>query len=61
MLPECNLQIVHQGQRAGEIIKNYSNISKSVDMLGWSPQVSLDEGLRSTMDWFLMGQKVTAL
>ena len=26
--------------------------SKSLDLLGWKPQVSLDEGIRITMEWY---------
>lgn len=50
--PDRRIEIVHEGQRAGEIIRNYSSIAKAQKMLGWSPQVSLDEGLAHTVASF---------
>ena len=29
------------------------DISKTREVLGWSPQVSVDEGLKRTADWYL--------
>ncbi len=52
-LPERAVQVVHEGQRAGEIIKNYSSIEKAQRELGWRPVVTLDEGLQTTLDRFL--------
>ena len=51
-LPAHNISIMHEGQRAGEIIKNYSSIGKAKRELGWSPTVPLAEGLQSTLNWF---------
>jgi UDP-glucose 4-epimerase len=50
--PERRVEIVHAGQRAGEIIKNYSSIAKAQRVLGWSPQVPLAEGLANTVASF---------
>jgi UDP-glucose 4-epimerase len=38
---------------AGEIQRNFSDISKARRFLGWKPQVELRDGLRRTVDWFL--------
>lgn len=46
------VEIVHEGQRAGEIIKNYSNIRKARRLLEWEPQVTLADGLAETIHWF---------
>ena len=40
-----NLQIIHEPERVGEIKSNYSNISKAKRMLGFEPEVKLEEGL----------------
>ncbi len=38
--------------RQGEIQRNYSLIDKARKVLGYSPQVDLEHGLRRTWDWF---------
>ncbi|HEX3331028.1 MAG TPA: NAD-dependent epimerase/dehydratase family protein [Gaiellales bacterium] len=38
--------------RQGEIQRNYSLIDKARNVLGYSPQVELREGLQRTWDWF---------
>ena len=40
------IQIVHEPERKGEIIRNYSNIAKAGEMLNFKPGTSLKEGLR---------------
>lgn len=45
--------IEYQAPRAGEVLRNYSDISKAREVLGWSPNHSLEEGIRETVDWFL--------
>ncbi len=55
--PDRKIVIEHAGQRAGEIIKNYSSIAKARRMLGWSPQIALEQGLSETVAWF---RRVTA-
>jgi UDP-glucose 4-epimerase len=40
------LKTIYEPQRKGEIIRNYSDISKARRMLNYSPVVSLKEGLR---------------
>jgi len=39
--------------RAGEVVRNYSDISKARDVLGWQPQHDLATGLAKTVAWFL--------
>jgi len=38
--------------RRGESMALYADISKAETLLGWRPQVSLDEGLQMTIDWY---------
>jgi UDP-glucose 4-epimerase len=40
------------GARAGEIIKNYSDIEKARCMLDFSPAFDLERGLTQTCEWF---------
>ena len=57
-MPDYTIKIVHEGQRAGEIIKNYSSIEKARRELGWAPVMPLEEGLARTVTWFQREQEV---
>lgn len=39
--------------RVGDVVRNYSDTTKARARLGWSPKVSLNEGLDRTVRWFL--------
>ena len=39
--------------RAGDVMRNYSDTSKARQVLGWTNNVSLEQGLRATFDWFV--------
>lgn len=45
-------EAVHAGARPGELQRIYVDPSKAADVLGWSPTVALDEGLKQTVAWF---------
>ncbi|MHB8656602.1 MAG: GDP-mannose 4,6-dehydratase [Solirubrobacteraceae bacterium] len=40
------------GIPAGEIDRQWVDATKLRELTGWEPQVSLDEGLRRTIDWY---------
>jgi len=40
-------------KRKGDMQKNYSDVSKAKNKLGWSTEQDLIEGLGVTLDWFL--------
>jgi CDP-glucose 4,6-dehydratase len=40
------------GTPAGEIDRQYVDSSKLRSLTGWAPKVSLEEGLRRTVDWY---------
>lgn len=51
-LSPATFKLVHGPRRRGDILKNYSDISKIKRMLGWEPEIDLTEGLRETLEWF---------
>ena len=47
--------------RAGEVLRNYSDTSKAHRRLGWRPEVSLEDGLGKTVDWYVRRDNLSAL
>ncbi|MBN2417072.1 GDP-mannose 4,6-dehydratase [bacterium] len=45
-------EVVYTGPRKGEVLRNYSDISKARRMLGWEPRGTLREHLEETVGWF---------
>lgn len=48
-------EIKYGEQRAGDVRRNFSDISKAREKLGWEPNVDLDAGLELTMRYFVSG------
>ncbi len=44
---------VFKPKRNGELFKSFLNISKAKKVLNWTPQVSIKEGLKNTVDYFI--------
>ena len=47
-----NAKIVFKDMQAGDVFKTYANIKKSNKMLDFKPKVSLQVGLKRTIDWY---------
>lgn len=45
-------EISFEPKRAGEIYKSWADISKARRVLGFGPQVDLEEGITRTVDWY---------
>ena len=43
---------VHVAPRAGDIEKIYLDVSKAKSELDWSPEVSFEDGMKTTVEWF---------
>lgn len=43
----------------GEVYRIYLDVRRIRDVLGWQPRVSLEEGLRRTVEWFSRGGMIT--
>jgi len=44
---------VFKPKRNGELFKSFLNISKAKKVLNWEPEVSIKEGLKNTVEYFL--------
>ena len=47
-----NAKIVFKDMQAGDVFKTYADIKKSSKMLDFKPKVSLQVGLKRTIDWY---------
>jgi CDP-glucose 4,6-dehydratase len=45
-------QFLGDGVPAGEIDRQYLDATKLREATGWEPRVSLEDGLRRTLDWY---------
>ena len=45
--------ITYVGDRPGQVFRHTADRSKAQRLLGWTPQVSFDEGLDRTIAWYL--------
>ena len=44
--------ITYVGDRPGQVFRHTADCAKAQRLLGWSPQVGFEEGLRRTADWY---------
>jgi len=55
-LMEKEVEIISSDQRIrpdqSEVERLFADNSKAIDFLQWSPQVSLEDGLKATIEWF---------
>jgi len=51
-LPDQKFDVRYEPARAGEIQRNYADISKARRLLGYNPQTKLEDGLTNTWAWF---------
>ena len=52
-----NMDAQHRPTRPGDIKDSLADISKAVSLLDYSPEVSVEEGLKITFDWFANNQE----
>lgn len=43
---------VYAAPRAGDVQRNYSDISRAKEILDWEPRTHLEEGMEKTREWF---------
>ncbi|MGC4112033.1 MAG: NAD-dependent epimerase/dehydratase family protein [Nocardioides sp.] len=47
-----DVPVEHEPERAGDVMRNYADISLAKELLGFEPRVELAEGLDRTVAWF---------
>jgi nucleoside-diphosphate-sugar epimerase len=47
------IEIIYEPERKGEIRRNFADISKAREVLGFEPQVDLSMGLQQLWKWYL--------
>jgi nucleoside-diphosphate-sugar epimerase len=52
-------RIVHRPLLPDDLQRRCPDISKAKKLLGWTPTVTLDEGLRKTIEWFRQRREAT--
>jgi len=45
--------LIHGEKRQGDVMRNFSDTSKAREQLEWQNAVSLQEGLKNTIQWFI--------
>ncbi len=48
-----NVSVIHGDARLGDVRRNYSDISKARNILGFRPEYDLERGLRETLRYFI--------
>jgi UDP-N-acetylglucosamine/UDP-N-acetyl-alpha-D-glucosaminouronate 4-epimerase len=43
---------IHAPKRSGDVRHTRADITRAVDLLGWTPQTAWDEAVKATIDWF---------
>jgi len=41
-----------QGDRPGQVVRHTASIDKADVLLGWKPEIRMEEGLAATVDWY---------
>lgn len=46
-------ELVHHPRHPADLLSSQADVSKARQLLGWEPQVSLEDGIREVVDWYL--------
>jgi UDP-glucuronate 4-epimerase len=49
-------KIDHKPFHVADLMETWADISKAKNLLGWEPQVSLEEGLEKSVQWYIYNQ-----
>ena len=57
-LTGSSIQPAFREERAGDIRDSLADISKAKNILGYYPQIKIEEGLKYTLEWFKTNYKL---
>jgi UDP-glucuronate 4-epimerase len=46
-------QIVHEAFHPADVVASSADVSRAKEILGWTPRISLDEGMTRLVDWYM--------
>lgn len=49
---DIDMKITHGRPRPGDVRRNFSDISKAREVLGWESSIGLEEGISKVVEWF---------
>ncbi|QCQ20817.1 NAD-dependent epimerase/dehydratase family protein [Desulfoglaeba alkanexedens] len=49
---DIDMKITHGQPRPGDVRRNFSDISKAREVLGWESSIGLEEGISKVVEWF---------
>lgn len=52
-----NLNPVYEDRQVGDVEHTLADITKAKELLGWKPKVSLKEGLRRFIEWYVLSAR----
>ena len=58
-LAGADVDIVHHPKRPGEVERNFARAERAKELLGWEPELSLRDGMESTIEWFRVYDRVS--
>lgn len=56
VMPNLEVTVFYGEKRPGDVVRNYSDISKARRLLGFEPCYDLKKGLKETISWYLQFQ-----
>ena len=52
LMTEHEAEIIHIGNRPGQVFRHTCNSEKALKLLGWKPKLTFPEGLANTIEWY---------
>lgn len=47
-----DIKIKYGNERPGDVQRNYSDVTKARNLLGWQNKIGIEEGIKRTIKWF---------